>query len=154
MAQGQNSAVFWNGSIRSLNGTSFSSPIMAGMIACLVQAAPYVDPYQIKQSVIETGDNYNTPNSDYGYGIPDFSKNKFLDVDNIHQNIRIAYPNPTTKFISINDLIRLTDYTIIDMYGKIVLQGNTAGKISLAQLRSGIYLLQIEDKLFKIIKYE
>jgi hypothetical protein len=154
MAQGQNSAVFWNGSIRNLNGTSFSSPIMAGMIACLVQAAPYVDPYQIKQSVIETGDNYNTPNSDYGYGIPDFSKNKFLDVDNIHQNIRLVYPNPTTKFISINDLIRLTDYTIIDMYGKIVLQGNTAGKISLAQLRSGIYLLQIEDKLFKIIKYE
>lgn len=154
MAQGKNSAVFWNGSIRNLNGTSFSSPITAGMVACLVQAAPYVDPYQLKQSILETADNYINPNPDYGYGIPDYSKNKYLNINNLKQNIRLIFPNPTTDFISINDLIRLTDYKLFDLSGKLILTGNTAGKISLKQLHSGMYLLQIEDKLFKIIKYE
>jgi len=154
MAQGKNSAVFWNGSIRSLNGTSFSSPITAGMMACLVQAAPYVDPYQLKQSILETADNYTTPNPDYGYGIPDFSQNKYLNINDLKQNIKLVFPNPTTDFISINDLIRITDYKLFDLTGKLVLEGNTAGKISLQQIHSGIYLLEIEDKLFKIIKYE
>ena len=54
------------------NGTSFSSPILAGMTACLWQAFPNATPEMIKEAVMKTASMHNNPNVEYGYGIPNF----------------------------------------------------------------------------------
>lgn len=55
-------------------GTSFSSPIMCGMVACLWQAFPTLTNREIVNIVRQSSDNFETPDQDYGYGLPDMEK--------------------------------------------------------------------------------
>ena len=62
------------GSIINDNGTSFSSPLVAGMVACLWQALPGKTAKQIIKLVKLAGDNQQHPDHVFGYGVPDFWK--------------------------------------------------------------------------------
>jgi len=75
MALGQMSTVVRdNGLVSYSSGTSFSSPIMCGMVTCLWQAFPALTNKEIINVVRESSDIYDHPNRDYGYGIPDMKK--------------------------------------------------------------------------------
>lgn len=63
-----------DGIITKGSGTSFSSPITCGMVACLWQALPQLNAMQIMQLVRQSADRYEHPDNVYGYGIPDFWK--------------------------------------------------------------------------------
>ena len=72
------SAVGWNTFLQRSNGTldfgsgtSFSSPVAAGMATCLWQANPGSTAAQIKQALEQSSHLYNTPDSLLGFGIPD-----------------------------------------------------------------------------------
>lgn len=56
------------------SGTSFSSPVLAGMAACLLQANPYCSAKQVKLAIEQSASQYSKPDSLLGYGIPDFGK--------------------------------------------------------------------------------
>lgn len=62
------------GRITQSSGTSFSSPIMCGMVTCLWQAHPELTAKQIIELVRKLGNQHDHPDNIYGYGIPDFSK--------------------------------------------------------------------------------
>lgn len=62
------------GEVSRSSGTSFSSPIMCGMVACLWQAFPTLTNKEILQVVRQSSDLYEEFNEDYGYGIPDMKK--------------------------------------------------------------------------------
>lgn len=75
MGLGERSAVIdSHGQINYSYGTSFSSPNMCGMAACLWQAFPELTNKEIIQVIREAGNRYDTPDPDYGYGIPDMGK--------------------------------------------------------------------------------
>lgn len=59
-----------NGILSQGNGTSFSCPVAAGMVACLLQSAPNTGNMQLYDALIRSADRYATPDSLYGYGIP------------------------------------------------------------------------------------
>ena len=63
-----------DGTVGTANGTSFSSPIMCGMVACLWQALPKLTAKQIIELVRSSGDRADCPDNIYGYGIPDMWK--------------------------------------------------------------------------------
>lgn len=63
-----------DGEISWSMGTSFSSPIMCGMVACLWQALPTLTATEVMNLVRMSADNYTTPNNVFGYGLPDFMK--------------------------------------------------------------------------------
>lgn len=63
-----------NGLPASGNGTSFSNPNIAGLIACLWQAFPEVGNMQLIDAVQRSADRYNNPDIRFGYGLPDFKK--------------------------------------------------------------------------------
>lgn len=58
----------------ALNGTSFSAPVLCGMVACLWQALPNKTAYEIMDIVRKNGDRADFPDNIYGYGLPDFWK--------------------------------------------------------------------------------
>ena len=62
------------GNINTGNGTSYSTPLLAGMIACLWQAFPDKGNIEIIDMVKRSASHFHEPDSLYGYGIPDFSK--------------------------------------------------------------------------------
>lgn len=68
------SVITGRGSIINDNGTSFSAPLIAGMVACLWQALPNKTARQIIKLVRLAGNNQQHPDNVYGYGVPDFWK--------------------------------------------------------------------------------
>ncbi len=56
------------------NGTSFSSPVLAGMIACAIQFLPTKKPAELRQWILMTGSSYPVADNKLGYGLPDFGK--------------------------------------------------------------------------------
>ncbi len=63
-----------DGSQKHANGTSFASPILCGMVACLWQACPTLTAKELIRLVRSVGDRAAYPDNIYGYGIPDFWK--------------------------------------------------------------------------------
>ena len=75
MAKGFHAAVIaGNGRLTTANGTSFSSPITCGLVACLWQALPKCTALDIINLVRQSGHQYETPDNVFGYGLPDFWK--------------------------------------------------------------------------------
>ena len=56
------------------NGTSFASPLNAGLTACLWQAFPHKTAEEVIQAVRQSANRYNDWNRLTGYGIPDYWK--------------------------------------------------------------------------------
>ena len=54
--------------------TSFSTPNINGLIACLWEAFPAYDNMTILNAVYQSSNMYNDPDSSFGYGIPDMHK--------------------------------------------------------------------------------
>lgn len=73
VGQGTTIAGF-DGNPLSGNGTSFSNPNIAGLIACLWQAFPEFTNMEIIDAVQRSAHKYNNPDNRFGYGIPDFKK--------------------------------------------------------------------------------
>lgn len=61
------------GTIIQSMGTSFASPIVCGLVACLWQSRQDLTAHQIIEMVRKCGNNRNNPDNIFGYGIPDFS---------------------------------------------------------------------------------
>jgi subtilisin family serine protease len=53
-------------------GTSFSTPIVSGLVACLWQALRDKTALEIIDLVRRSSTSYTAPNNIYGYGIPNF----------------------------------------------------------------------------------
>ena len=53
-------------------GTSFSTPVVCGLVACLWQSMPNKSASEIINLIRSTADNYQSPNNIYGYGMPNF----------------------------------------------------------------------------------
>ena len=54
------------------NGTSFSSPFLTGLIGSLWSVNPQLNRNQLIEIVRHSGNQYQTPDSIFGYGIPNF----------------------------------------------------------------------------------
>ena len=61
-----------NGQLIKGRGTSFSTPIMTGLSACLWQAFPELTNLELLELIKQSSSRYNTPDAFYGYGVPDF----------------------------------------------------------------------------------
>lgn len=164
MAQGQSAVVSdETGKIGVANGTSFSAPIMAGMIASLWQALPQKTNRQIRDIVLQSADRFTNPDNEYGYGIPNFSLalNNQLFSNSLVSDEFIVYPNPTNDFILIMlpDKFKSGTLFIFNTIGQKMMEQTVtanAATISLKPLEKGIYFYKMESDNFsksgKIIK--
>jgi subtilisin family serine protease len=59
-------------SITKGSGTSYSAPVISGLVACLWQARPNLKAGEIIQLVKESANHYTLPDNSSGYGIPNF----------------------------------------------------------------------------------
>jgi hypothetical protein len=165
VAQGVGSIVATStGTIGGANGTSFSSPITAGLVACLWQSLPNLTNAEILQLIRESASIYTTPTAQLGYGIPNFyaayQNGLLLSTATISSNVFTIYPNPFENEITIafsNDF-ESGDFILYNATGQIVQQQiiQVNQTISLAQLQSGLYFYSFqtasEYKKGKLIK--
>lgn len=167
MAQGQDSAiVFPDGSVSFGNGTSFSSPIIAGAIASLWQARPQTTNAELTQIIRESATLYNNPTPQMGYGIPNFETalNALLQLgveDQLRDTAFALYPNPiaTEVNISFPKDIENAQITLYNILGSKLMQSTisaTNNRVDVSDLASGMYLATIQangkQSSFKLIK--
>lgn len=144
------------------NGTSFSNPNIAGLIACLWQAFPLYNNMKILKAVYKSSDHYLTPDDRYGYGIPNFKiAYRLLKHD---QNTELygnqwlyATPDPftnqvDTKFIGRTDGPAKVE--LINATGQVIASQNIITEkeeiynytfTNLAHLPSGFYSVKYSD---------
>jgi serine protease AprX len=165
MAQGQASVVAnTSGNIQTASGTSFSGPIMAGMIASFWQAVPGLTNQQVVDFVKESADRFANPNEQYGYGIPDFQlalQNALLSTNQSQIERFQFFPNPTNGNVTfvIPSQSSPNEIKLYNSLGQMVFASkveNSIQNIALDQLNSGIYYftLNTSDQTYqgKIIK--
>lgn len=157
-------------------GTSFSSPITAGAVACLWQANPTANILDLIYAIQASASQALSPDSVYGYGIPNFCKadsilSFVLSVNNLNgtnENLLTVYPNPFNSNFVIEFYAAKKETVLIELYDvagrKITSQeqnvnANTNNKFSfsdISTLSKGVYTLRLisSDKTYfsKIIK--
>ena len=63
-----------SGEISYGSGTSFATPILAGMGICLWQALPQLTPQELIDLLRQSGSQAERPDAELGYGQPDMYK--------------------------------------------------------------------------------
>ncbi|NNF81712.1 MAG: S8 family serine peptidase [Flavobacteriaceae bacterium] len=164
MARGAASYVInFAGNMTQNNGTSFSSPIMAGAVACLMQALPNIEVNTLKDAIRESASQFSSPDFMMGYGIPDFGEALTigLSLAEVTDLEFRAWPNPVDEILYFNlpAEVESVQVRIFDVLGKLVLDTSILNNQPYADLRSlssGIYMAQIQysaaNKTIKLIK--
>lgn len=82
-----------DGNITYNSGTSFSGPVMCGMVACLWQAFPKLTNIQLLNIIRESGNRFEKTSNSYGYGIPDMQKAwNIAERATSNESKKIPYP--------------------------------------------------------------
>lgn len=138
------------------NGTSFSSPVLAGIAACLWQARPNSTAIEIKNALEKSAHQYNNPDSILGYGIPNMKTAYTLLGGTLVENPKSiewnVYPNPFSDVLEIvspiNSSTQEVYFSLHSIDGRMIRQWENSGdnryKLEgLDYLQSGTYLLNI-----------
>jgi subtilisin family serine protease len=171
-ALGQGTAVVTaSGNIANQNGTSFSSPIVAGLVTGFWQAFPALTNFQVMQIMKESASQFNSPDNDLGYGIPSFVRAVEL-ARNLESPIEsgvVVYPNPITDdsftlALEQSYFGKEVVLTLVDRNGKSLsvtkifpTQFKNRFEINFENGIAGLYILNIQTSdqqtMKKLIKY-
>ena len=149
------------------NGTSFSSPLIAGLAACLWQADTTKTNYEILRLIEQSADRFLTPDTMVGHGVPNFASafNAIgIEEENILQSVTFG-PNPFADHILITlpreILSKTAQVNLLSLDGKLILsvtkeEGQKMVLLNgLNHLPKGIYILQVstqnQAKSFKLV---
>ena len=160
------SIVNYSGNITNSNGTSFSTPIFAGLAACLWQALPDLNSFAILDLLRENGNRFHNPDSLMGYGIADVFKaylSKQTGVKNIFVSSEQIYISisPSDNRLYIN-FVNSEQYNrcVLDIYSTLGIRllsvSGLSGSVDISSLPKGIYIacLRFDDKQWvrKLVK--
>ena len=162
VAQGKDAAIVNSntGDIMTGNGTSFSGPIIAGMVACLWQANPALNNMELLHAIEQSAHQYNNPDSLMGYGIPNFSIANLILSDNMPADLNkdellTVFPSPfegdvTGVFYSALDQPTEVRLTAVDgrtiYFEEIFCRKNTSATYRLPLLQNlaqGVYIFSV-----------
>lgn len=168
MAKGQSAAVISSsGVVDFSNGTSFSSPIIAGAVSCLWQAFPETTNAELMQVVRESAHIFNNPTPQMGYGIPNFEL-AFNTLSLLSQNDHLLKrqaalsPNPVNDSFSVLlppevDYAQLEVYNVLGQFVASLQVQASQSQISVMDWNKGAYLIKLilpsgQVQSFKLIK--
>ncbi|MEC9209538.1 MAG: S8 family serine peptidase [Bacteroidota bacterium] len=146
MAQGKNIVVATSDNgLMNGNGTSFSSPVTAGMVACLWGANSDKSSFSIKDAIYKSADRYLNPDNQFGYGIPNYySAYQYLNYD---------FTIPINEGISQD-----VNYTIYSIDGKLIDYGilyynNKQDAVKIIKPKTaGAYIIHLISDSFELNK--
>jgi len=163
-AIGFESAIATDWGVTTGSGTSFSSPIMAGLVTCLWQVDLSKSNLEIISLIQRHSSQYDNPDYLLGYGIPNFSTALAELQSDIHykkkneEALIAVYPTLfntrlTIRFFSLE--MQEIQISVMDMKGRVykdffvnvfAQKTNLIDITSLQSLPSGAYLLKITSK--------
>ena len=117
-------------------GTSYSTPVMCGLIACLWEAFPNLTNNELLDIIRKSSHQYSNPDEYWGYGIPDMEKAyRFANGDTSGIEEEAKQEDDYFKVYSLgNGYVRIEnkydlgtlDLAIFSLEGKLVLKNKVA----------------------------
>ncbi len=179
-AMGSGSSIFYTslsngetvgGRITTGNGTSYSSPQIAGFAAGIWQANPEWTNMEVIEAIKASGTSSLAPDSLFGYGVPNYrlavNGATIAAADVLKDRIKV-YPNPFSEDKVILDFDGMVikgkmEIVVHDSNGKVLFEGKMDGtkipstlEISFDPTGNGVYYLILRSKKFnktvKLIK--
>ncbi|MCP9746858.1 S8 family peptidase [Lacihabitans sp. CS3-21] len=158
----QTTVAISNPNASSSSGTSFSSPLIAGMVASLKQQFPQYSAMKIRELLIKSASKYETPDNKIGYGIPSYKRfvelaQNLLAIENYSEET-VIFPNPINNEqaikIKING-IEISDnqhIEVFDLNGRRIFENTITMdefRTNLSKFGSGTYSIkvQVADKM-------
>lgn len=138
--------------ISASNGTSLSSPLIAGLVANLKEAFPYTSNEAIRLAIEQSATQANAPDNVLGYGIPDFYKAYRLlkDKNDPFKTVE-AYPTKDQlELVFLEPIDEVATLSIYDWSGKSLLIRKISPKKQFERilleykLSKGVYYLNLE----------
>ena len=133
--------------LSTADGTSLATPVAAGMCACLWQAMPVYTATEMMQIIRESSHLYHNPNTEFGYGIPDFygAYASHVGIHDYNPLQLSVYPNPVTDQLNIvNPDGNIQTVTLYNASGQLVLQTAVSSspilEINVSSLPNGFYI--------------
>lgn len=124
-----------NGDPVAGNGTSYSNPNIAGLVACLWQAFSEFTNMEIIDAVQKSADRYLNPDDRYGYGIPNFREAYTILLNKREERTNsilkgkwiTAFPIPFSQLFTLFIKAPSTgtaNIRILDITGRLILEKN------------------------------
>ena len=159
-AQGQGTTVIsGNGFVVQGSGTSFSSPVMAGSLACLWQSTSTFSAEQIRSAVRNTASMASNPDSLYGWGIPNLMNARAtlstVDSKSAQPNMFTLFPTPFTTAPLLKNNLNVPEtitVEVLSITGQLVstkafmIPGSSSVKLDdFSAFQPGIYFVRISS---------
>ncbi len=162
VALGQSTKIVqYDGSLSSGSGTSFASPLIAGLAAGLWEAYPELNNMELLNVIIKGSSQYSEPDTLLGYGLPDYRNIQSM-ITSVHdrqlpEDFMKIYPNPVDNkklFIELTEATVTGRIRILihDINGKSLLTIENISpdpdhklELDLSGLRPGLYLLNVSS---------
>lgn len=141
------------GTIGVSNGTSFSSPITAGLVACLWQSLPTLTNAEIILLIQQSASIYTAPTAQLGYGIPNFyaayQNGLTLSIPTIDSNTFVIYPNPFVEELTLQLPSSFGDatFSLYDAKGQMIKQidFNSYQTFIVSNVQPGFYFYTLQS---------
>ena len=157
MAVGKNTALYYDkGNYSYGSGTSFSSPLIAGLIACYWQSNRSISSDELKEILYKNSSNYLSPNKEFGFGFPLFDKIINIQGSITHSEQISVYPNPSSRFtiVEVQSDVEIEDAEMNVYFGhKEIMRSNVLIKKGISSIfidtkgyAKGLYFLKIKVK--------
>lgn len=160
-----------SGQISSNSGTSFSSPLTAGLVAGLRQRYPDLTRQELMDAIRLSASQAGAPDNFLGYGIPHYrAVVNYLEITSVEpeeDHSLVVYPNPVTDTFTLAprkpSILPLKEVAIINAQGQVVTQNNViynwpdnTYSMNIAHFLPGVYFLTVrignKYETYKLVK--
>ncbi|UBM59426.1 S8 family serine peptidase [Marinilongibacter aquaticus] len=146
------------------NGTSYAAPLIAGLVAGMVQAFPDLTALQIRELLLESSSQFDSPDNDLGYGIPSFVRaSALVRIEQLRAGTDksvLTFPNPSgekdniTVFVTKKDLGDSFNLELYNTNGVKVLETKFSSPLfelskSEMNIPPGLYYLKVYNDRFE-----
>lgn len=160
-----------NGAIASNNGTSFSSPLTAGLVAGLRQRYPDLTRAELMEAIRMSASKASSPDNFLGYGIPHYRAIvNYLEVTSVEpeqNHSLVIFPNPVADTFTIAPrkpaVVQLSQMAIVNAQGQVVANNpltynwpDNSYSVNIGNFLPGVYFLTVRIgsryETYKLIK--
>jgi serine protease AprX len=165
-ARGQTTVIgLPTGQIATGNGTSFATPLLAGMVAGFWQAYPNLKASEVVSTIRKAGSQYKNPDDRLGYGIPTFPRAASLAESALVLGLAKDMPGVTVwpvpfsegEVVNLNwpettSTGQMLAVSVANALGRVVWHSTVLAAPTIllplgnAQLSAGFYLLTVESE--------
>ncbi|MGB4972605.1 MAG: S8 family peptidase, partial [Cyclobacteriaceae bacterium] len=149
-----------NGNTGFTSGTSAATPLITSLVAGLMQTFPELTVSELYDLVIASGNVSSNPTNQKGYGVPNYSGAKVIQLGEepaVHTSAVYLFPNPSfDNTVKLEIDVPIGQFATVHIYslqGQLMLRSegeitysNNPIELDVSDIGSGLYIVKVESE--------